>query len=150
MSELGYYLKTLFTGPITWKLLGSSLLAIFTHIAGADWLAYEILFILVIIDSFTGVAAAINIKQKISSRRFFRTGYKLLLYFSLIIAAHQLVRITGLIEWVETFMVLFLASTELLSIIENAHKLGIPIPAWVSTKIENTINAFDGNITKTK
>lgn len=108
-------------------------------VVGQNVLAYEILFILVAIDFITGVGCGIKAKT-VSSRRMSKSVMKLLLYFLLIIAAHQLTRYADLLTWLEQFLVLFIAVTEMTSIIENAHKLGLPIPEWVTEKLEQYLH----------
>jgi len=105
---------------------------------GADWLAYEILFVLVTIDIITGFINACR-TNSVSSYRFFSKWKDLLIYFLLIIAAHQIVRYQGFMVWIETSLVLFLATRELLSIIENVAGAGVPIPSWVTKRLEKTM-----------
>lgn len=117
------------------KALAAISLTIFLNIIGKNYLAYEILFILVIIDTLTGLAKGVKF-ENLSSRRFAAKGKTLLLYFSLVLASHQMVRYTPYMQWLEHFIVIFCASTEMISIIENAHQLGIPVPKWVVEKLE--------------
>ena len=42
--------------------------------------------------------------------------------------------------WLEDFVVIFLAITEMISIIENVHHLGVPIPTWVVERLEAYIS----------
>ncbi len=117
------------------KLISGTVITFALSAIGKEYLAYEILFILVVIDTITGVFKGLKDKN-ISSRRFLRTGHKLLLYFLLILASHQLTRYAPFLVWLEHFIVIFLAITEMISIIENAHYLGIPVPPWVTQKLE--------------
>ena len=103
---------------------------------GQEYLAYEILFILVVIDTITGLSKGI-FQKNVSSKRFFATGWKLFRYFLLILASHQLTRYAEFLVWFEHFIVLFLAVTEMISIIENLHVLGIPVPTWAVEKLES-------------
>jgi len=110
---------------------------IFTALAtaiGQNLLAYEVLFILVILDTITGVMKGFKHKN-LNSRKFRDTAHKIILYSILIISAHQLVRLTPMLQWFEDFVVVYLAVTEVLSIIENAHVLGVVLPEWVSEKL---------------
>jgi len=101
---------------------------------GQNLLAYEVLFILIILDTLTGVMKGVKNKN-LSSRRFRDTAHKIILYSILIISAHQLVRLSPMLQWFEDFVAVYLAVTEVLSIIENAHILGVVLPDWVSEKL---------------
>ncbi len=110
------------------------------EIFGDSGMAYQILFILVALDFVTGFMAAFSNKE-VSSKRMFKGLRKLFVYFVLVLASHQLVRLTGYSEWVEDGTVIYLAIMEYVSITENAAKMGVPIPTWIKdkllTKIEN-------------
>lgn len=118
------------------KSIYSAIILAVTETIGQNTLAYEVLFVLVILDTITGVMKGVKYRN-ISSRRFRRTIHKLLLYFTLIIACHQLTRLNYIFQWLEDFVVIFLAVTEILSIIENAHQLGICMPKWVVDKLSD-------------
>lgn len=121
---------------LTWfKALLALALVGLVEVAGADTLAYQVLFVMVTIDFITGFSCGVKCKT-LSSRRASRTLYKLILYILLVVAAHQLTRYATYLMWVEHFLVVYLGITEMLSIIENAHKLGVPIPEWVTEKLE--------------
>lgn len=101
---------------------------------GDNYIAYQIFLILTAIDFITGVMVGF-VSNELSSRKMFRTSYKFLIYSLLAISAHQMTRYSGHFEWIEDGVVLFVASTELLSIIENAHKLGLPMPMWIKNRL---------------
>jgi len=136
--------RSLFIG-LDIKAAYSAVILVVTEVLGQNSLAYEVLFILVLIDLITGVMK--GFKQKnLSSRRMRSTATKLLVYFSLIIAAHQLTRLNSIFQWLEDFIVIFLAVTEVLSIIENAHELGVPVPKWVIDRLSTYLKG--GNMAK--
>lgn len=114
---------------------------------GENYIAYQIFFILTSIDFITGVMVGF-FASELSSRKMFRTSYKFLIYSLLAISAHQMTRYSGHFEWVEDGVVLFVASTELLSIIENTHKLGVPMPMWIKKRLLSIIE--NGNLTEAK
>ena len=129
------YLKSLFLADPISKMCIAIMCTILSNIFGSDGLVYEVLLVLVALDTLTGVMVAIQNKT-VSSRRFFATGRKLLVYFTLILATHQVVRLSNLTEWLDPTMALFCATTELISIIENANKLGVPVPKWIVEKLD--------------
>lgn len=102
---------------------------------GENILAYEILFILIAIDTVTGIAVAIK-TGSFSSVKSFRGIKKILLFFLLIIASHQVVRYSGSFQFIEDGVVLYCAANELISILENIHQLGLPAPKWIVDKLE--------------
>lgn len=113
---------------------------------GDNGMAYQILFILVTIDFTTGLMLAIK-EKKLNSRASAKSVRKLLIYMLLVIAAHQLTRYQPIMIWLEDFTVLFLAMTEMISIMENATGLGVPFPIWVKEKLKNyyTNNLLNGS-----
>ena len=133
--EYLYYLKSLFFVDPLSKACIAIVCTILLNVFGTNWVAYEALFILVVLDTLTGFMVAVGNKT-VSSLRFFKTGKKLIVYFTLILAAHQVVRTSSITEWLDTTMAIFCATTELISIMENANKLGVPVPKWISEKLE--------------
>ena len=114
--------------------------AVLTHLVGPDWIAYEVLLVLVLIDVITGTMNAIK-KHNVSSLRFFQKGIYLLLYFLILISAHQLERLVSIpfIE-LEIWSAYFLAVSEFISILENSAKLGVPFPGWITKRLEDFIH----------
>lgn len=126
-------------GLYTWsgfKAILAIFLAVLVEVIGINWLAYQVLFIMVTIDFITGFTCAAK-NCNLSSRKASRTVYKLLIYILLVIAAHQLTRYAFYLEWLEHTIVVYLGITEMLSIIENAHRLGVPIPIWITEKLSS-------------
>lgn len=134
---LGYF-HALVTGAKI-KAVGAILGALIIGAIGQNLLAYEVLFILVIVDFMTGVLYGIQ-TNTVTSKRMRKSGSKLFLYMLLVLAAHQLTRYADVLTWLEQFLVVFIATTEMTSIIENAHKLGLPIPSWVTEKLEQYLH----------
>ncbi len=118
----------------TLKLVLASFGTMIMAVVGDTEFALQIVVILVFIDGLSGFACGWK-EENISSKRFARTLYKLLLYFALIIATHQVTRYAGYMKWVEDFTVLYLSITELISLFENAARLGVPMPPWVLKKL---------------
>lgn len=88
--------------------------------------------LLIIIDTITGIIGAYKQKQPISSRRFFDSIVKLLL-FPMIIAAASITQ-TALgttVLFLPQVVAGYLAMHEFLSIVENFGKIGYKIPQKV-------------------
>ena len=96
-------------------------------LGGWDGFLYA-LVTFVVIDYLTGIMVAI-LEKRLSSEVGFRGIFKKVLIFSLVAVAHivdsQLIQ-TG--SAVRTAVIFFYLSNEGISIIENAAKIGLPIP----------------------
>lgn len=99
------------------------------------------LFILVLVDFFTGVAASRKEGQTIRSARIRETAKKLTAYFAMIAAAHisetALPAMVGILDETVTG---YLVATELKSILENMGRLGYASPA----RVLNILNEYIG------
>ena len=129
------YVKSILALP-TLKISFGWIGMFFFAAIGDNYLAYETLFILITVDTISGFAKGLRSKS-LSSRRMSRSVTKMLMYYTLVLSAHQLTRYAGYLQWFEDFIIIFLLTTELISIIENAHELGIPIPHWVIEKLQS-------------
>lgn len=97
--------------------------------------AMEVLLVLMILDYITGLLAAyINPNLQLNSNRGFKGICKKIMILLLIVLAHELEKATG-IPTIQSVVVWFFIGNEGLSIIENAAKSGVPIPA----KLRNTL-----------
>ena len=100
---------------------------------------YELIWIvmvLAIIDTFTGVWGARSCGETISSKAFIRSVPKLLRYLIFVVAGHMLQMAIPINLYIENVVVVFLATTEFISIAENLGKAGMPIPRKLLAKIE--------------
>lgn len=95
--------------------------------------------LLVGIDFFTGVGAAVKLKEGISSRKMRNTLNKFLFYTLTIIAAHTVeMKITSAIPWLKIVSG-FIALTELRSIFENFNKIfGLNLWEFVKEVLKQT------------
>lgn len=95
--------------------------------------AFMVLVTLVVIDTISGVVAAVKNKEFSSSR--FRAGIIKLLMYSLLVAAFHLIGyILAPLEaaTLDKVAILYLAATEAFSIVENVQRItGVPLPTWV-------------------
>ena len=104
-------------------------------LGGWDGFLYA-LVAFVVIDYLTGIMAAI-LEKRLSSEVGFRGIFKKVLIFSLVAVAHiidsQLIQ-TG--SAIRTAVIFFYLSNEGISIVENASKIGLPIPEKLKTVLE--------------
>ena len=96
------------------------------------------LFILMWADCITSIWAAYKTGIPIQSSKFFRTPVKIVIYFGLIymakITEYGFPTLLGVLD--ET-VIAFCVTTELISIMENIHKLGYPVPSKLFQKLIN-------------
>ena len=95
------------------------------------------IFFLIIIDFLTGVAAAKKTGIQVRSAKIFRTATKLLTYFGMISAGYLLEKSIGYNLGADDIMIIFLAATEFISIMENVGKLGYKTPNKLLNVVEN-------------
>lgn len=106
-----------------------------SHFLGWDE-ALEALLVLMVLDYITGLLAAyINPNLQLNSNRGFKGICKKIMILLLIVLAHELEKATG-IPAVQSIVVWFFIGNEGLSIIENAAKAGIPVPAKLRDTLE--------------
>jgi len=109
----------------------SGILGIVSKFLGSIEMSYIILLILLVIDTATGMAAAVKYRR-FSSRGLCKFTKKAITYTTSIITV-KLLEI-GVVSLVKTdllshLMVAFLQITETISILENLTILGVPIPS---------------------
>ena len=98
--------------------------------------ALEALLVLMVLDYITGLLAAyINPNLQLNSNRGDKGICKKIMILLLIVLAHELEKATG-IPAVQSIVVWFFIGNEGLSIIENAEKAGIPVPAKLRDTLE--------------
>lgn len=106
--------------------------------------AMEVLLVLMILDYITGLLAAyINPNLQLNSNRGFKGICKKIMILLLIVLAHELEKATG-IPAVQSVVVWFFIGNEGLSIIENAAKAGVPIPAKLRDTLEQLQSEKEG------
>jgi len=98
-----------------------------TVLGGWDGFLYALLTF-IILDYLTGVMVAI-VEKKLCSEIGFRGIFKKVLILFMVAVAHIIdSKIIGNGSAVRTAVIFFYASNEGISILENASKLGLPIP----------------------
>lgn len=93
-----------------------------------------VIYTLIFFDTFTGVWIALN-NHSVSSRGFFRSPVKCMVYFMMIIIS-RLVDKTLPITIASPVMDAFLVTTEAVSILENLSKLGFPVPTFLIKRLK--------------
>ena len=104
-------------------------------LGGCDGLLYA-LIAFVVIDYITGVMCAI-IDRKLSSAVGFKGIFRKVLIFLLVGIANIIdVQVIGTGAVLRTAVIFFYISNEVVSLLENAGHLGLPIPEKIKTVLE--------------
>lgn len=88
--------------------------------------ALVVVFLLIVMDTFTGVVKAAR-RNMVSSRDFFRCATKVMVYFVLMMTASMVDKSLPISMGIPV-MYTFLAATEAISILENVGEAGFPVP----------------------
>lgn len=90
---------------------------------------------LLIFDAVTAMWAANKVGEKLQSHKMFRSAFKTTAYFTLISAAFVAEKAIPL-NVIDDTVIAFLATTELISILENTSKAGYAIPTALLEKLK--------------
>ena len=119
------------------KVVAATLLSFYSFFFHPDHQTLMLsLVALIIFDFITGVSAASMNKNVITSRKMVKTAIKFGIYCVLISSAHLAEVIVLGDLYLEEAMIGFLAITELVSIIENAGKMGYAVPKNILKKLQ--------------
>jgi toxin secretion/phage lysis holin len=99
----------------------------------------QILVVFVVIDYVTGLVAA-GFEGKLSSKIGFKGIAKKIMIFALVAVAHLIDSALGENHLIRDATIFFYLGNELLSILENAGKTGLPIP----DQIKNAVQVLKG------
>lgn len=116
-------------------LMIGAMISLFFYVIGGIDEMLEVLFILMTVDYFTGVAKAFII-EKANSKQGFKGLLKKMVMIALIVLAHQIDLLFENKFALRTLTIGVLLSNEGLSILENASICGIPIPEKLKNMLE--------------
>lgn len=94
------------------------------------------LFCLISMDFVTGIISAKMSGAPIESRRAVKSAYKVAIYGLLVSAGHLVEGIVPFTAYIEEAVTTFLALTELISIVENAGKMGFAVPQRLLNQLQ--------------
>jgi phage-related holin len=106
----------------------------------ANFTATAAVFVLILMDTVTGVIAAYKTGTLIESHKLLRTAIKVAVYF-LLISAGRVSEHAVRIPFIDETVIAALAITELFSILENAAKAGYTVAARLLTKFTKQLDA---------
>ena len=124
--------KTISYAPL--KCVVSALAGFLCWAFACNFIIVGTVFVLVVIDLITGVSVAIK-KKTPSSRGFFRSATKLMVYFIMLLTA-RMVDAHLPVPFASVIMDSFLVVTEGISILENIYLLGFSVPTVLVKKLK--------------
>jgi phage-related holin len=95
---------------------------------------------LVTFDLLMGMAAAYLNGEPIESRKALKTGTKFAVYLILFSSAYMTENVIGGVTFIDSAMISYLCLTELISIMENASKMGYTMPTKLLNRLEDMRN----------
>lgn len=116
------------------KTITSGVGAILGYLFGGWSVLLGILMVFVITDYITGMTAA-WIKHELSSEVGFKGIYKKVLIFVIVAMAHLADVALGLNAVIMSASIFFYLANELISILENAGEMGLPVPSILKKAI---------------
>lgn len=105
-----------------------------TYLFGGWSTLLQILLVFIIVDYLTGLLAAWY-EAKLNSKVGFRGIGKKIMILVLVAVAHSLDKVLGGNSFVQDAVIFFYLANELLSILENAGKTGLPIPSALTKAV---------------
>lgn len=93
--------------------------------------------VLTIFDMMTGLMASIKSGKSIESRRLFTTAVKIFVYLMLISAGHLTENAVGMDIRADEVITFVIALTEIISILENASRMGYAIPKKLLNQLKD-------------
>ena len=122
------------------KLTGVFTISLYSFFFNIDFqYLMQAMIMLIVFDFVTGILAAKIVGEKINSRKAARSAFKLFVYSMLVSAAHFTDQAFFSTAWsinAEVIMVGFFASTEMISICENAEKMGFVVPSTLLSTLK--------------
>jgi toxin secretion/phage lysis holin len=134
--QLSFYLGRY---GMNWEALfkvGATVTGGFVGWAFGGWsVLLQVLLALVVIDYLTGLLAS-GVEGKLSSKVGFKGIAKKLMIFSLVAVGHLIDKLIGDGSMVQNAIIFFFVGNEVLSVVENAGRSGLPIPPVLTKAVE--------------
>lgn len=124
---------------LVFKVIATVLGAISGYLWGGWSTLIQILVVFVAIDYTTGLLAA-GYEGKLSSKIGFKGIAKKIMIFALVSVAHMIDKALGESHIFRDAVIFFYLGNELLSILENAGRTGLPVP----DQIKNAVQVLKG------
>lgn len=140
IHELATKGLTFATEHLFWRVVVSVVSFFVLQLFGVLESGHFAVGILIILDTLTGFWKYAK-QKKVRSRSLFMGAFrKIVMYALFVMAIHQIVVIEPKIQFLQDWSFLFLGATELLSILENLHEVGLFIPKWLSKYLHTILD----------
>lgn len=128
--------------PTLLKTLWAVVIAVFSFLFDpTKAFSYLALFILILVDFVTGVAAAKYLGEPVRSSKTKHTGIKMTAYYAVISAAHLAeYGLADIISFLDETVLAFFMLTELISLLENVGRMGVNTPKKLLNQLIDTKN----------
>jgi toxin secretion/phage lysis holin len=120
---------------VFYKTVTTGIGAFVGYIFGEWSVLLQILLAFVIIDYVSGLLAS-GVEGKLSSKVGFKGIAKKIMIFVLVAVGHLVDKAIGDGSMVQNAIIFFYLGNELLSILENAGRTGLPVPEQVKNAVE--------------
>lgn len=120
---------------ILYKTITTAVGAIVGYIFGEWSVLLQILLAFVIIDYVSGLLAS-GVEGKLSSKVGFRGIVKKIMIFVLVAVGHLVDKAIGDGSMIQNAIIFFYLGNELLSILENAGRTGLPVPEQIKNAVD--------------
>lgn len=127
---------------LTFSAAFAGLKTVFDTYVFSDWQFVLFLLIMIVVDTALGTYKAWK-KRSLESRAYARLFEKILLYGSVLVMSHVLIRFpvsgtaTGLFDWVDDVLYCAIMVREAISIVENVGEIKPDLlPAWVLARLK--------------
>jgi toxin secretion/phage lysis holin len=128
---------------VSWEVIYKTLLtgtgAVVGYLFGGWSVLLQILLAFTIIDYLSGLLAS-GVEGKLSSKIGFKGIAKKLMIFFLVSVGHLIDKALGDGSMIQNAIIFFYLGNELLSIVENAGRTGLPVP----NQIRNAVDVLKG------
>lgn len=128
---------------MSWEVIYKTLLtgtgAVVGYLFGGWSVLLQILLAFTIIDYLSGLLAS-GVEGKLSSKIGFKGIAKKLMIFFLVSVGHLIDKALGDGSMIQNAIIFFYLGNELLSIVENAGRTGLPVP----NQIRNAVDVLKG------
>lgn len=121
-----------------WEIIhkvGSTATGFLIGIYGGWSVLLQVLLTLVVIDYISGLLAS-GVEGKLSSKVGFKGIAKKLMIFVLVAVGHLVDKAIGQGSMIQDSIIFFYMGNEILSIIENAGRTGLPVPDQIKSAVQ--------------
>lgn len=109
--------------------------AVVGYLFGGWDVLLQILLVFVCIDYVSGLLAA-GVEGKLSSKVGFKGIAKKVMIFALVAVAHMIDKVLGESHIFRDSVIFFYLGNELLSILENSGRVGLPVPDQIKSAVQ--------------